>query len=325
MPDDDGRRGEALSPDEAFAVLGNETRMDVLQVLGAADEALSFSELHDRVDYDAPGNFSYHLDKLGEHFLRHTDRGYELTQAGKRVVKSVLSGAVTELPVMGSTHPSGWECPYCGGPAEIGYDRERVWTACPTCPGTYAPSLAPGAPLAPADYGYIGHARLPPAALEGRTPREVAETAATWGHVEFLTMASGVCSRCGARVEQTVRTCRSHEASDGLCAACDCRHAVQLLSRCTNCIHEEVTPFALGSLVATIPLLAFLIDHDVNPVAPTDVSRFYRAILDYEEVVESTDPFEARFTFSLDGDELTLTVDDALTVVDVTRDRTDRP
>jgi DNA-binding transcriptional ArsR family regulator len=38
-----------LSPDEAFAVLGNETRVEILRVLGAADEALAFSELYDEL------------------------------------------------------------------------------------------------------------------------------------------------------------------------------------------------------------------------------------------------------------------------------------
>jgi hypothetical protein len=80
-----------------------------------------------------------------------------------------------------------------------------------------------------------------------------------------------------------------------------------------------VTPFALGRLVATIPLLTFLATHGVNPVAPTDLSRFYRFLLDYEEAVASTDPFEARFTFTLDGDPLTLSMGPELTVDEVVR------
>jgi len=320
MAHDHGGRDEVLSPDEAFAVLGNATRVEVLRALGAADHPLSFSELYDRVDYDARGNFSYHLDRLGDHFVRQVEEGYALTQAGKRVVKSVLSGAVTEHPVMPPTHPRGWDCPYCGAPAVVGYDHERLWTACPECAGTYGPSLAPGGSLAPPDHGYIGHARLPPAALEDRTPREVGETAASWGHLEFVTLASGVCTRCGARLDRSVTVCEQHDVEGpGLCEGCDCRHAVHLHSTCTNCIHEEVTPFALGRLVATTPLLTFLATHGVNPVAPTDLSRFYRTLLDYEEEVESTDPFEARFTFTLDGDTLTLSVGPELTVSEVVR------
>lgn len=53
-----------LSAEEAFARLGDETRLDVLQTLGTADEPLSFSELRDRVGYETAGNFSYHLDQL---------------------------------------------------------------------------------------------------------------------------------------------------------------------------------------------------------------------------------------------------------------------
>jgi hypothetical protein len=41
--------------------------------------------------------------------------------------------------------------------------------------------------------------------------------------------------------------------------------------------------------------------------------------MDYEEEVYSREPFEARFTFSADGDTLSLTVGDDLQVVDVSR------
>jgi len=38
-----------------------------------------------------------------------------------------------------------------------------------------------------------------------------------------------------------------------------------------------------------------------------------------DETILSTDPFEARFTFNIDGDTLGVTVDDDLCVVEVTR------
>ncbi|WP_170977468.1 hypothetical protein [Halorussus salinisoli] len=40
-----------------------------------------------------------------------------------------------------------------------------------------------------------------------------------------------------------------------------------------------------------------------------------------DEVVRSTEPFGVQFTFNIDGDTLTLTVDDDLTVVDVAKRR----
>lgn len=310
-----------LSPDDAFTVLGNETRIQILETLGKADEPLSFSELRDRVGLHQGSQFNYHLDKLVGHFVRQTDDGYLLRQAGKRVIKAVLSGAVTEDPTLKRTHPAQWSCPYCEAPAEIGYHQERVWMTCPDCAGTYGESVAPGTPLGPADHGFIGHARLPPAALKGRTDRQVLDTASKWGYFDFLIMASGVCSRCGAVVEYSVHVCEEHDAGDDLCDHCDCRHAVQFHTQCSNCIHKEMTPFVLGRLIATTELVVFLTTHGFNPIAPSPFSTFYQVLLNYDEEVLSTDPFEARFTFTADGDTLTLTVDDDFSVVDVTKSR----
>ena len=63
---------DGLTPDEAFAVLGNEIRLDIVRVLWNADaaheyddvsdtaETISFSELRRRVDIDDNGKFNYH-------------------------------------------------------------------------------------------------------------------------------------------------------------------------------------------------------------------------------------------------------------------------
>ena len=75
---------DGLTPDEAFAVLGNEIRLDIVRVLWNADaaheyddvsdtaETISFSELRRRVDIDDNGKFNYHLSQLVPHFVRQT-------------------------------------------------------------------------------------------------------------------------------------------------------------------------------------------------------------------------------------------------------------
>jgi hypothetical protein len=77
-----------MSPDEAFAILGDETRLNIVRVLwqtGALHEyddiddsasTLSFSELRKRVNVSDNGRFNYHLSKLVPHFVRKTDGGY---------------------------------------------------------------------------------------------------------------------------------------------------------------------------------------------------------------------------------------------------------
>ncbi|WP_336135452.1 winged helix-turn-helix domain-containing protein [Natronomonas amylolytica] len=315
-PDD----STGIEPDTAFQILGNETRMAILQALGEAEDPLPFSTLFDRIDYDTTANFSYHLEQLEDHFVRQTSDGYTLQQAGKRVVKAVLSGAVTDAPTLERTEYEKRTCPYCGAPFQIGYHHGRVWMSCPDCPGTFGPSHAPGEPISPPDHGFLGHLRLPPAGLEGRTPAEALETANIWGHLDFMAMASGVCPRCGARIDQRVTVCENHTLEDGLCDRCDCRHAVQLHSQCTNCIHKETAPFVFGRLIATVEVLDFLTSHGINPVAHEHGTDFGRALLDYDEEVLSVDPFEARFTLSANDETLTVTVDDELSVVDATRE-----
>lgn len=316
---DDGVVDGSVEPEEAFAVLGDETRLQILRALGDAEESLAFSELFDRVDYETTANFSYHLEKLSDHFVADTDDGYELQEAGKRVVEAVLSGTVTDAPVLEPTNADRCWCPYCGAPAEISYAQERIWSFCPECPGTYSPSITPNGAAAPADYGFIGYTRLPPAGLQDRSFSDALAAASLWSFRDFLAMASGVCPRCAAVVEQSTHVCRSHDADGGRCERCNCRHAVQVATRCTNCIHETVTPLVLGRLVSATPLVAFLASRGVDPLAPDRGSRLYAVLLDYEEDVRSVDPFRGRFTFQVGEDSLTLTVDDELEVVDVER------
>lgn len=320
MASEGGEETTGIPPDDAFQILGNETRMAILQELGEADEPLPFSTLYDHVQYDTTANFSYHLEKLEGHFIRQTEDGYVLQQAGKRVVKAVLSGAVTDAPVLEGMEYAERSCPYCGAPLEIGYHHERVWMSCPDCPGTYGPSNVPGESISPTDHGFLGYLRLPPAGLDGRTGAEAQEAANTWGYLDFLAMAADVCPRCGSRVERSVTVCEDHMLTDGLCNRCDCRHAVQLHMHCVNCIHEEVTPFVLGRLIATTEFMDFLTAHGINPVSPSRGSDFYRALLDYDEEVLSVEPFEARFTLFADGNTITVTVDDDLTVVEAYED-----
>lgn len=314
-----GEQSARLSPDEAFAVLGNGTRMEVLRALSDADGPLRFSELHDRVGIRDSGQFNYHLEKLVGHFVQNTDDGYELSQSGTRVIEAVLSGAVTAAPEVAPTRIDE-SCHYCGAPIVVHYREERVDLYCTECSGTYGGSSRREAADIPEEYGFLGGLPLPPAGVQGRTPEEVFGAAWTWGNLEILSMASGVCPRCSAAVERSVSTCEDHDATGGLCEQCDRRHAVYLTVHCTNCNFDSAGGFVLG-LVAETELLSFLTDHGINPVSPDSIVRISRVHEDYDEDLLGTDPFEARFTFAVDDEALALTVDDTLNVVDTTRRR----
>lgn len=294
-----------LPAEEAFARLGDETRLDILQTLGEADEPVSFSDLRDRVGYETAGNFSYHLDKLTGHFVRKTGEGYALRPAGRRVVEAVLSGAVTDVRTVESTRIDR-SCPYCGAPVEMSYREERLSGYCTECGGVYGESD----PHEATEQGLLGHLPLPPAGIQSRTVEDAERAAWTWGVRDMLAISKGVCPKCSARLEQTETVCVDHDGTAGLCPACGNRHGVQLRSTCTNCIFDHEGAFVL-KLMGAPDLLAFVTTSGLDPVLD-----HWEFGWQYDEEVVSTEPFEARFTFTVGDEDLTLTVDEELRVVD---------
>ncbi|MFB6301174.1 MAG: ArsR/SmtB family transcription factor [Halobacteriales archaeon] len=308
--DFEGGNGGVLAPDDAFSALGNETRMEILQALGEAGEPLTFSELRERVGMRDSGQFNYHLDQVRGHFVRSTEEGYDLQQAGRRVIEAVLSGAVTEEPDLAPTEID-WPCPYCGATTEVMYDvrtSRPLKLYCTECAG-------PEMTWEPFEHGQLAALRFSPAGLRGRTPLEIFQAAATWEHLENLAAYRGVCPRCSGRIDHSISVCASHDATDDACAHCGRRYAIQHDSRCTNCIFDLEAGFAANLLLGSIEMLAFLTDHGINPL--TDA--WGPIIESADETVLSTDPLRARFTFTIEDDHLILTVDETLSVLDSQR------
>lgn len=299
----------AISPHKAFDVLGDKTRLQVLQTLGQADEPLAFSELYEQIEYDDASNFNYHLGKLTGHFIRKSDEGYTLRQAGCRVLEAILSGAVTETPVI-ERAPIETPCFLCGGQLEVSYHEEHIGIFCTDCGGTRGGSSATTKRWTDPNEQLVGNMSLPPAGVHDRTPTELLQAAELWTVASAQLIARGVCSRCSATIDHSVRVCDDHDATDGHCEECDQQFAVNFQWDCTNCIiggESSISVYLMGNT----DLIAFMTDHGVDPLAP---GAFPFSAL--EETVVSTDPFEARFTFTADEESITLTVDDDLSVVD---------
>lgn len=319
--DTGGPEHSTLSPDEAFSVLGDETRLEILQVLSAGDGPLTYAELFERVKYDDPSNFSYHLNQVVGHFVRKTDRGYDLWDAGRRVVEAVVSGAVTETPVVEPTETEK-NCPFCEAPVAVGFQHGRVEQSCTSCAGLLRFAESGGRRFT--EYGSLGFFLLPPAAVKERSPQEILEAAWTWRHADFLTDSAGVCSRCSAQLDTSVDVCGNHDASDGVCDECERRYAIMFNLSCANCNYNP-NSIAPGVLLANTELLAFLIVRGINPFSPDSLNRASQALAQYDEEILSTDPFKARLTFTAAGDSITLTLDDGLSVTDITQDSSTEP
>jgi|APHM01.1.fsa_nt_gi hypothetical protein len=300
-----------LTPDEAFAVLGDEIRMGILRALGRADQAVSFSTLYDRVDVDDSSQFNYHLDRMVGHFVARTDDGYRLDSAGRRVVEAVLSGAVTGRPDLSRTEVEE-PCPYCGSAVEIAWHGEGVDMFCTSCAGRYGAANRPDGETVE---GYLGQHPLPPAGVRDRDADDVLQTAWTWGNLEILALASGVCPRCSATVEWETELCESHDSDGDICPQYDDRFALSVAVACTNCILQTGGE-PVVALAAETDLLALLTETDRNPVSPETIHRVEAVHGDYEEEVISPAPLRARYTFEADGDRLSLTVDGDLNVLE---------
>lgn len=322
MADDDSTDTESaddstdrLAPDEAFGVLGSAIRLDILRTLGEADEPLAFSTLYDRIAVGDSAQFNYHLDRTVGHFVARTDEGYRLRPAGRRVIEAVLSGAVTDQP-RDSRTAVDVACPYCGGAVESEWAGGGVELYCRSCEGRYGAVIRDSGE-SHTDEGYLGRYPFPPAGTRDRTPDESVNAAWTWGNLETLSLASGVCPRCSGAIERSVSVCGDHD-DEGVCETCDGRYAVSVQFDCRNCIHTTGGE-PVVALVAATPLLSLLTRHGYNPVDPDSISQLEQVHGEYEEHIESRDPLRARYTFSVEDDRITLAVDETLAVREVIR------
>lgn len=299
-----------LPPGDAFSVLGNETRLEILRVLGESDDPLSFTALRDAVGLRQGGRFNYHLDMVVGHFVRRTEDGYELAQPGRRVIEAVLSGAVTHDPVL---EPTGvdFECLLCGGSIAVSYRAERVELYCTECPGQYGQRVEERESSFDGPAGYLGGYQIPPAGVDGRSPSELLAASSLWSHLENVALANDLCPRCGAVVDHEITVCDAHDRTEGLCPACDNRHAVQVTQSCANCHHTHAG-MAINVLGTRLELRRFVAAQGIDPIV-----EGYRWGWDCEEDVHSVDPFRADFTFTIADESITLHTGEGLEVLEV--------
>lgn len=317
----DGSAAEVLSADEAFSILGNEIRIQILQALGTVGGTMSFSDLRREAAIDDPGKFHYHLDRLTGHFIEGSDEGYRLRPLGKRVIQAILSGTVTESPALDPT-PIDWRCHLCGSePLHVDYRDEQVGVYCRSCAGIYGGAGEPEAGALPAQRERLYYMHLPPAGIADRSPEEIVRTASRWTNAETVTAASGICPRCSAQLQESATICEDHRPDDGRCPTCDNRFAALHQMRCQNCVFE-LEALLVNKLLVDLEFRTFLIDQGLNPVHPQDV-EFLELFHFFEEEVRSVDPLDISFSFTTPEETIRVTLGDDLTVTAVERHETE--
>ncbi|MFB6187139.1 MAG: winged helix-turn-helix domain-containing protein [Halobacteriaceae archaeon] len=304
-----------LSPDEAYSMLGNETRIQILRTLGEIETPLSFSELRERVGIRQGAQFNYHLNKLVGHFIEKKEEGYILRQPGRRVIQAILSGAVTEDPKIEPTQVN-FPCDHCGSNVIVSYSRGKMQLSCEHCGGNFSRLDTPSAENGDENMakGNLASMPLPPTGVENRSPLEIFRAAATLEHLNAIAATSNVCPYCAGHVTYEISdVCEDHDASVGLCDNCQHKNAVRIRFVCKNCIFEETYPMVMALL--TVPeLTVFVSEHGLNMT-----SKGVEWGWIYGEEIIATEPFKAKFTFTIDDDSISITIDENLDVIETTR------
>jgi hypothetical protein len=286
---------ECLPPADAFAIVGNETRLRILEALWAADRPAAFSDLRRSVGMRDSAQFNYHLDKLRGQFVRRTDEGYEFRQAGKAVVRAVLAGTYNQDPEL-EPFPVEGECVACKAGLQASYRDEAFLVMCTECErphGTYS---------------------FPPGGLADRDREEVLSAFNQRArHLACLT-ADGVCPECNGRVRTDLL--EPDELPPGKVEPI-AEQALFVVHECERCDNHIVSSVGL-TLLDDAEIVSFYRDHgiDLNAV------RFWTlewCISDRYTEVLARDPWRIRVTVPLGDEELRVTVDGDLAVTHTER------
>lgn len=303
-----------VPPDDAFAVLGNETRLVIVQALWeaydphASDNAVPFSELYNRVGHDDTGNFNYHLGKLTDHFVTQTETGYVLTSIGFRVARAVVAGMIDEQPSVGPTEIDA-DCPLCDASVETLYADHHLSARCTRCAGLWQG--------ADDQEGYLFKFSFPPAGLADRTPEEAFHATVTTVFTNVRSYRNGVCPTCSGVVEERLDVCASHDPrEDGGCPECGRRHMSEVSTVCTQCKGWSRGPLTIAILLNPI-VTEFYREHGID-IEFESWESFKRGQTIHEELL-GTDPIRVQVTVPCEDDRLRITFDETLAVVDADR------
>lgn len=312
----DGGSPDTSSKNEAFQLLSDRTRLEILQVLWEAYDPtnpspLRFADIRDRIRADDPGRINYHLDQLTTHFVRRTDAGYELREAGKRIVRMLLSGTALDNPELKPVEVDV-PCWYCDGQPVYSYRDGWRYLECTDCNAQCFDTIPQGVLL---------KSEFPPSGLQNRTPNEIKDADRIWDAHRRATVLDRVCPECAGDMPITsIDICEDHHPNWDeyqCCTKCGSVFRIIATHICESCKYDWNMPtrfYAIREPAVT----AFYYDYGIEFDLATNEQR--SLILDFEEELLSMDPLRLRISISLDGEQLRLRFDSRMNVIDITRD-----
>ncbi|MFB6202016.1 MAG: ArsR family transcriptional regulator [Halorhabdus sp.] len=280
---------DTIEPAEAFAVVANETRLDILEALWRAEtRPVRFSDLFDAIELDDSAQFNYHLQQLTERFVVKTDDGYDLAHTGAQVIRALRAGTYTRSPEIDSFEVAG-ACTRCGGPLVATYADEQLSIDCSDCGKAH------------------GMYDFPPGGLADRTEQEIATAFDERVRHLHCLAADGVCPACSGRMRTTI----SREGECCLDVAVRAEHV------CERCRHELCSPVGLV-LLDESRVTAFYDDHGIA-LSDRPYWTLPWCVDDQYTDVVSTDPWRIQVSIPLAAERLQITLDGDLTIVDTDR------
>ncbi len=309
MAETSDRRGtrEGTAPADAFALLSNEVRIDVLRALFRTDGPQSYADLREAVAYGGSGNFNYHLRKLVGHFVRKTDEGYVLAPAGDRVIRMVVAGTLTGDDV-GANAPREFPCVLCGGVESAAPDLAAT-AGCVNCGGA-SPAAASGArSRTEGPEARRRDDRLPPAD----------DRAVVYG-AQLAAVLKDVCPTCRGTTSVTIAPCPDHDDGADQCGVCGTWFAAWARGECERCSFGLRFPAALAALYDP-SVVAAVADRGVDTSVPLLPEMGPRRVdgQEIDDAVVATDPHHVAVTLPLGDGTLTVRLDETLDVQSVDR------
>lgn len=294
-------------PTEVFEVLGNETRLRIIQVLAAdrrenwSYEGRGFADLRKCVGVEDAGTFNYHLDRLRERFVVEDGDEYVLTDSGLEVADAIVAGRfdpsqfdtdrVTETETA---------CPWCSELLCVHYENSRCAVACP-------------------DHGELFVNSIPPAGVVGRDGQELLRVVARDFNQEIEDAREGVCFHCSGRMEANVHTAppaRNPVTGAALDAPTHdpAERTVTAVYGCQRCATVFTTPPEPMLLLHPAVIAAFFqagIDVRHRPFLDSAIQSALS-----ETTLLGEDPLRFRVTFDPGDGRCDLVVDGRMTVID---------